>query len=415
MAIIGEEIPGYVIDQINNRQTLQGSGVNTEFRTANQLNVLNSNTSWIKLASGISITNLSRLIDIGFSQTEAENNIKLGLAKNNILFGGTAKLSSTTVFNEETEKYKTYNKLQQRSGFLPRDANSSYTYGSYGFSPMPGIESADIKTLNRGSIKKATVKLKANNREQFAILDLLYMRLGYTVLLEWGNSLYINNQRKSKTVLRNTLVEEFFFETESNGSYFDILDKIEDKRDEYSANYDGIVGKVSNFNWSFNVDGSYDIELTIISLGDVIESLKTNLSVDKGTLEFLQSTGQLTPTTSPDEAPSEPNVLEENKSSNIISSMLYIWKYINNTPEPRGSKIYINPADGKTFGLASFLTPTQEGSTSSSEISEDVVKFKFIAKYTSKQEAEARQEEIEEARKRNKEITERYDTGTVKY
>ena len=316
--------------------------------------------------------------------------------ENNILFGGTAKLSSNTVFNEETEKYKTYNKLQQRSGFLPRDANSSYTYGSYGFSPMPGIESADIKTLNRGSIKKATVKLKANNREQFAILDLLYMRLGYTVLLEWGNSLYINNQRKSKTVLRNTLVEEFFFETESNGNYFDILDKIEDKRNEYSANYDGIVGKVSNFNWSFNVDGSYDIELTIISLGDVIESLKTNLSVDKGTLEFLQSTGQLTPTTSPDEAPSEPNVLEENKSSNIISSMLYIWKYINNTPEPRGNKIYINPADGKTFGLASFLVPTQKGTVSSTEISEDIVKFKFVAKYTSKQEQEDREKNRKE-------------------
>jgi len=400
MAIIGEELPEYVINQINLRQELHGSGVNTELRTANQLNVLNSNTSWIKLASGVSITNASRLVDIGFSQIDVENNIGLGLAKNNILFGGTAKLSSTTVFNEETEKYKTYNKLQQRSGFLPRNADSSYTYGSYGFSPMPGIENAEIKTLNRGSIKKATVKLKANNREQFAILDLLYMRLGYTVLLEWGNSLYINNKRKAKTVLRNTLIEEFFFETESNGNYFDILDKIEDKRDEYSANYDGIVGKVSNFNWSFNVDGSYDIELTIISLGDVIESLKVNLSVDKGTLEFLQEKGQLKTPVS-DESPSEPDVLEENKSANTISSMLYIWKYLNNKPEPRGNKIYIYPADGKEFGLASFLIPTQEGTTSSSEISEDIIKFEFVATYNSQQEIKEAKEENEEIDKRS--------------
>lgn len=304
-----------------------------------------------------------------------------------------------------------FEKLQQRSGFLPRDANSSYTYGSYGFSPMPGIESIDVKTLNRGSLKKATVKLKANNRQQFAILDLLYMRLGYTVLLEWGNSLFVNNQYGQKTVLRSTLVEEFFFKTESGGNYFDILDKIEDKRAEYSANYDGIVGKVSNFNWSFNVDGSYDIELTIISLGDVIESLKTNLSVDKGTLEFLQSTGQLTPTISTDEAPSEPDVLEENKSANIVSSMLYIWKYLNNKPEPRGSKIHINPADGKEFGLASFLVPTQEGTVSSSEISEDVVKFEFVATYTSKAEAVEAQEEQEKETKRLKELTEKYDYG----
>ena len=403
MAIIGEELQGYVIDQINRRQSLHGSGVNINLRTDNQLNVLNSNTSWIKLASGVSITDTSRLAELRFSQTEIENNIRLGLAKNNILFGGTAKLINVPG--------RAFDKLQQQSGFLPRDANSSYTYGSYGFSPMPGIESADIKTLNRGSIKKATVKLKANNREQFEILDLLYMRLGYTVLLEWGNSLFIDNQYGQKTVLRATLVEEFFFKTESGGNYFDVLDKIEDKRDEYSGNYDGMVGKVSNFNWSFNIDGSYDIELTIISLGDVIESLKTNLSVDKGTLEFLQSTGQLSPPDTTDEAPSEPDVLEDNKSANIVSSMLYIWKYLNSTPEPRGSKIYINPADGKEFGLASFLVPTQKGTVSSSEISEDVVKFEFIATYTSKQEAAAAKEYKEEETKRYKEITEKYDYG----
>ncbi len=375
MAIIGEELEDYVINQINRRQSLHGSGVNTTFRSDNQLNVLNSTTSWIKLASGVSITNSARLKEIGFSQTQVEANTGLNLAKNNILFGGTATLSEV--------RSRDFDKLQQRSGFLPRDDRSSYTYGSYGFSPMPGIESADVKTLNRGSIKKATVKLKANNREQFEILDLLYMRLGYTVLLEWGNSLFIDNEYGQKTVLRATLVEEFFFTVESKGNYFDVLDKIEEKRDYYSGNYDGILGKVSNFNWSFNVDGSYDIELTIISLGDVIESIKTNLSVDKGTLDFLQKTGNLTPPVSTDETPSEPDVSEDNKSGNIISSMLYIWKFINNDKNPRGNKIYINPADGEEFGLASFLVPTQEGSVTST-ITSDQVKFEFIARYFNK-------------------------------
>jgi hypothetical protein len=272
---------------------------------------------------------------------------------------------------------------------------------------MPGIESADVKTLNRGSIKKATVKLKANNREQFEILDLLYMRLGYTVLLEWGNSLFIDNEYGQKTVLRATLVEEFFFTVESKGNYFDVLDKIEEKRNYYSGNYDGILGKVSNFNWSFNVDGSYDIELTIISLGDIIESIKTNLSVDKGTLDFLQKTGNLNPPVSTDEAPSEPDVSEDNKSGNIISSMLYIWKFINNDKNPRGNKIYINPADGGEFGLASFLVPTQEGSVTST-ITSDQVKFEFIARYFNKK-------ETKEASKNTKEVEERsYKVKTTK-
>jgi hypothetical protein len=398
MAIIGEELEDYVISQINRRQSLHGTGVNTSFRTDNQLNVLNSNTSWIKLASGVSITNTGRLVDIGFRPFEIENNTGLGLAKNNILFGGTAKLSSTTVTDQTTGEDKIYNKIQQRDGFLPRDSNSSYTYGSYGFSPMPGIERADIKTLNRGSIKKATVKLKANNRQQFQILDLLYMRLGYTVFLEWGNSLFIDNKFGQKKILRNTLIEEFFFTAQTKGNYFIVLDKIEEKRAYYSGNYDGILGKVSNFNWSFNVDGSYDIELTIISLGDVIESIKTNLSIDKGTLEFLQKTKNLNPPVSTEETPTEPDVLEENKSANIISSMLYIWKFVNNTSEPRGNSININPADikGKGFDLASFLIPTQEGTVSSSTITSDQVKFEFVATYTSKEEFEAQ----EKARKK---------------
>jgi hypothetical protein len=59
-----------------------------------------------------------------------------------------------------------------------------------GYSPMPGIISAEIKSLNRGSLEKAFIKIRANDRRQLDILDILYMRLGYTVLLEWGNSLY---------------------------------------------------------------------------------------------------------------------------------------------------------------------------------------------------------------------------------
>ena len=406
MAIIGEELEDYVIDQINLRQSLHGSGVNTEIRSDNQLNVLNSNTSWIKLASGVSIDKDIRLSEIGLNQTEIEVSRKMGLAKNNILFGGTAKLSSTSVPNEKTGKDKIYNQLQQRDGFLPRDPNSSYTYDSqFGFSPMPGIESADIKTLNRGSLKKATVKLRANDRKQFGIIDLLYMRLGYTVLLEWGNSLYIDNKRRSKTVLRNTLVEEFFFTKEGKGSYLDILPKIESKRDKYSGNYDGLLGKVSNFSWTFNPDGTYDIELTIISLGDVIESLKTNLSIDQGTLAFLKNTGNLNPTPTTDETPPTPDVLEENKSSNAISSMLYIWKYLNNST-PRGKTIWIGTSEKPPihYEVASYLVPTQEGYVSS-EVASETVNVEFVIKYVTKEE---RQAEID----RNQETVQRVEENT---
>lgn len=216
MSIIGESLQPYVINQINARQRLHGSGAGTandnspNLRSDQQINLLNSNTSWIKLASGVSIS-ADRLADIGLNSSYQG----MELAKKYILFAGFSKL-------EEDGS----DRLVQRQGFLPQDPNSSYTYGTYGYSPMPGITDADIKSLNRGSLKKATVRLKVHNKQQFDIIDLLYLRLGYTVLLEWGNSIYTPNGVARETV-RNTILEDpyrFFNSGYSKGkSYLDIL------------------------------------------------------------------------------------------------------------------------------------------------------------------------------------------------
>lgn len=279
MAIIGEELKGFVVNQINARQNIHGSGAGNDIantRTDQQINLLISNTSWIKLASGVSITG-AKLTEINVPSSYEG----MGLAKKYILNAGFSKLED--------------GRLQQCEGFLPQEPNSSYTYGTYGYSPMPGIISADIKTLNRGSLKKATVRIKINNKEQFDIIDLLYLRLGFTVLLEWGNSIYTKDGITRETV-RGTLVEDpdRFFNPSfgSKKSYLDILPSINSYRNKYSGNYDALLGKVSNFSWAFNPDGSYDAEITIISLGDVIESLKLNISTDKNLRNFIiESTG----------------------------------------------------------------------------------------------------------------------------
>ena len=40
-----------------------------------------------------------------------------------------------------------------------------------------------------------------------------------------------------------------------------------------------MIGKLTNFSWKFNNDGSYDITLNLIGMGDVIESLKINQAI----------------------------------------------------------------------------------------------------------------------------------------
>ena len=338
--IIGEPLETYVISQINARQKLHGSGA-TKVRTTNEVNLLNASTTWIKLASSVKVTDSKRLTEIGVSSSLTGHK----LAKKFILNSGISSLEGGS--------------LKNRGGFDPTSPglNSSYTYGQYGYVPMPGIISADIKALNRGSIKKAQLKFKANDTQQFQIIDLLYLRLGYTVLLEWGNSIYTTNG-ENKRFIRNTVIEDQFYKKDD---FTEILKDIEKTRSVHQGNYDGFLAKISNFSWSINSDGSYDITLTLISLGDVVESLKTNLSPDLTTTKFIKhsktSLGALANSSNDQE---EETTVEVNQANSMIHAMLYVWKWIdevnggkpmkNTTSWPSYYTYYTVDGTGKEIG-----------------------------------------------------------------
>ena len=316
MSIIGEEISGYVSNQIQRRQSVQGSGVNS-LRSGEQLAYLNSKTAWVKFASAVYVEE-DKLKEIGLNN---KNLSGMELAKKHILFGGTSELSGPK--NNQWVKPK------------PSNTNlSGYDHSKdWGIVPMPGIESMDVKTLSRGSLEKATIKIKAYSKEQFDIIDILYLRLGYSVLLEWGNSNYITNSGEFANV-RGTLIEDNtrFFSTdfEKNGSYRNILPTMGGYRNKYDGNYDGLFGKISNFNWSFNPDGSYDITITVISLGDVIESLKTNLSSNYSFTSFAAGALRVIKTDEQDlEEKPVTTLLGDTPTSDDISAMLWTWKYVN--------------------------------------------------------------------------------------
>lgn len=376
--IIGQTLTPFVQKQIQARQTLHGSGVRTQERTPDQINVLNSTTAWIKLASGVYIesdgSTDDRLKGIGFTETERTNLKGDGLAKKYVLYGGVTSLNG--------------NRLDQRQGFIPSqfetiendnnkiagaispdNSNSSYIYSrtlthnlgkeihsaDSGYAPMPGIVSMEVRSLNRGSLEKAYIKIRANNRNQLEILDLLYLRLGYTVLLEWGNSIYTSNGN-DKQILRNTLVEEKFFNGKDR-SYLDFLGGsgnpvINEYKAKYSGNYDGMLTIVHNFSWTFNPDGSYDIDLALISIGDVIESLKTNISIDKGLVDYIKKnpTAPASPTTST--TSTNEDIVEENKDANSIASILWLFKKFSPN---ESKKINITTGTGNKVHVGNFL------------------------------------------------------------
>lgn len=236
--IIGEGFKDYVATQIKTRQANLGVASRSNSLILQQ----NANSAWIKLTSAIVVENTEKF---GYPAD---------IAKQYALFGGT--LAGSNVL-----------------GGL--DAYTRFNF-EQGHRPAPGITSFETKNRNRGSVRESTIQIKAYNRAQFDLLDVLYLRLGYSVLIEFGNSLYFDNNNTFQKFTDSDTISSAFLGETYIGDQAKLLLDIEAKRKLTGGNYDAIFGRVSNFSWSFLPDGSYDISVTIMSYGDVIESLKQN-------------------------------------------------------------------------------------------------------------------------------------------
>ena len=141
----------------------------------------------------------------------------------------------------------------------------------FGIVPMPGIVDADIRTKTAyGSLREAKVKFKCHNRRQLEILELLYMRPGYPILLEWGWSPYIDNTGKRQNNFFG-YIPEFF----SQNSTPDIINsKIVSRKIQSGGNYDALFGYCKNFEIVARPDGGYDCSTEIIAMGDCLQGLK---------------------------------------------------------------------------------------------------------------------------------------------
>ena len=199
------------------------------------------------------------------------------LAKKSILSGGLG-----TYGRNDLSLSSSGNSIIPRSGISLKNElfNQTNAYGlggvQFGKQPMPGITSAKINCINRGSIRTATIQIKAFNTFQFQLIELLYLRLGFTMMLEWGHNKFQAYEDGNVESMGPTIIEENWFSS-FQYTQLQMLQLIEQKREFYCGNYDGFFGRVTNFNWSFSPDGTYDITLKLTTLGDIIESLQINL------------------------------------------------------------------------------------------------------------------------------------------
>lgn len=292
--ILGEAIDEIIDAQISNRQNIHGAGYGSEEtlikRNPQVLNYLNNRNTWIKLASGISISGSAgeqKLRDLSdtensyLSEKDIANVKSYGLAKNLVLFN---TIQSINDYDPDLpQPYLPRSGVRQNNLF---STSIGKMYGglgdnSRGLQPVPGITDISIECLNRGSIKKATVNIKAYNKFQFGLIELLYLRLGYIMMLEWGWDKYVDRIENNTPVIENvgsTLIEDIWF-TGNIYTQTEVLEQIQTTRLKYKGNYDGFFGKVVNFSWKLNNDNTYDITLNLITLGSVIESLNINIPI----------------------------------------------------------------------------------------------------------------------------------------
>ena len=101
-----------------------------------------------------------------------------------------------------------------------------------------------------------------------------------------GNSSYFEDNGKYIKDNPHSLADEFLL---GRLNYDTIYTRIQEERIKSCGNYDALIGKVVNFSWTFTKDLTYEITLKIISMGDVIESLKTNALLPGGSLDSTKS------------------------------------------------------------------------------------------------------------------------------
>jgi hypothetical protein len=316
--LVGAPFKPYVNTQIIRRQELLGS----LDKTNEQIVWENANTSWIRLASSINIENSTTLSPLstevpaqptglpfetpptrqiieGDEGTRRVKLLELGgdpsqyfgntLAKYLVLFNGTSyQNTNANLDNNGNVLGGPSPLLKEGVGGGENGIYSNNAYGfmgtEFGFTAMPGLLDATITSRNMGSLREATINIRANSEEQFKLIDNLYCRIGYSMFLEWGNSVYFNNKGEYTRMGSDdgvvTLIYEFL---EPNLTGIDrcptqFIEKIEKKREISNGNYDAIFARVANFSWEFTQEGYYLVTLKLISWGDIIESLGVDAS-----------------------------------------------------------------------------------------------------------------------------------------
>tara|TARA_R110001592_G_scaffold205343_1_gene455890 strand:+ start:5196 stop:7682 length:2487 start_codon:yes stop_codon:yes gene_type:complete len=315
MGILGKKFRSFVGSQIKKRQkALMSNGASSRSFT--------TDAPWVRLSSSVNLAKDTAVYKQLNSTALFKNLADLTgnkLAKSFILFNGVTKIGGTSPI--------------QYTGFGAYNSREFNNFGNVGegLKPMPGITNTEFTYRNDGALSEASVTVKAFNRAQFQVIDVLYQRPGYTVLLEFGHSTFLDNSGNIQNAGKGnysfyTAPFNKLFKTNNNSdlNHYTLSHSIYNEKKKWQGNYEGAFMKITKFNWKYNMDGSYDITVNLVGIGDVISSLKTNIPPSTK-IENNQD----------DEENAElvegGNFLVGNANSSLLNQQLYrYYKFISN-------------------------------------------------------------------------------------
>ena len=156
----------------------------------------------------------------------------------------------------------------------------------------PIIESIEIDTDGgNNTLKTAQVKVKVFTLKQLEMFELFFLRPSMNVVLEYGWGTDIRNKSKKYTIDSKLFAKKNF--TKYKEDYSDVFLNSATKKGEYlqtlkdlEGEYDFMVGKVSNFSYSPEENGTYLVNIEVsagneLQLWPALKSAKSKNSTAK--------------------------------------------------------------------------------------------------------------------------------------
>ena len=265
MSIFKETFRGFVRKQLKTRQKLQSQGFGDV--KSNQALVWNSNKQCVIRATSLVDYAQDIGLELGDKQFTQLNGNQLskgfvlqgGVSNRDNLYGGLGGFNSA-----------------YGNPLLASDGEDNLD--GYGQVPMPGITSLEVETKSAyGSLRRAKLNIVVHNLRQLEVLELLYLRPGYPVVVEWGWDPYISNegeitpQNLSLENILGTTGKSLFKDTIDQASIYQAIYKL---RSQSDGNADAFLGFISNFGFQAREDGGFDCYAELTSMGETLNSLK---------------------------------------------------------------------------------------------------------------------------------------------